>query len=84
MNIETVLRMVKELKPYESIELDTELIKSKILDSMGIFNLVSMLEEEFDIIIDENEMSVQNFSTVNKISLLLNTLNAKCDQVNGD
>lgn len=84
MNIETVLRMVKELKPYESIELDTELIKSKILDSMGIFNLVSMLEEEFDIIIDENDMSVQNFSTVNKISLLLNTLNAKCDQVNGD
>lgn len=84
MNSETVLRMVKELKPYESIELDTELIKSKILDSMGVFNLVSMLEEEFDIIIDENDMSVQNFSTVNKISLLLNTFNAKCDQVNGD
>lgn len=84
MNIEIVLRMVKELKPYERIERDTELIKSKILDSMGIFNLVSMLEEEFDIIIDENDMSVQNFSTVNKISLLLNTLNAKCDQVNGD
>ncbi|PYE47271.1 acyl carrier protein [Paenibacillus barcinonensis] len=37
------------------------------LDSMKTINLVVELEEEFDIVIDDNDLLFENFSTISRI-----------------
>ncbi len=70
-----VLALLRELKPYEKIKEDTELIKSGILDSLAIFSLVTELEDEFKIEIDEDEITAANFSTPLHIETLITNSN---------
>ncbi len=43
---------------------DTPLMESNILDSVAFLNLVVFLEEQFDIGINDNELTRSNFETV--------------------
>ena len=69
--IENIVSLIKELRPYEVILHDTELIESGILDSLAVFNLVSLLEDEFDINIPDDAVSANNFRTAISISEII-------------
>ena len=47
---------------------DTSLLESGLIDSMGLFRLITFLEETFNIRIPESDMVAENFQSVSKIS----------------
>jgi acyl carrier protein len=46
---------------------DDSLLEAGALDSTGVMELVEFLEESYSIKIDNNEISPENFETVNRI-----------------
>ncbi len=48
-----------------------ELIEEGILDSMGIMKLLSFLEENFSIRLNENELTPENFETIEAVALMV-------------
>ena len=60
--------IIVKTNPYEDIGMDTELIKSGIMSSLEVFAIISQLEESFDIFIDEEYVTLENFSTVEAIA----------------
>ena len=51
-------------KGVGSIEDDTSLIENGVIDSLGIFQLVSFLESDFGIRVDDAEIVLENFRTI--------------------
>ena len=49
--------------PSASLQDDTPLLGS-VMDSLGLMQLVAFLEEEFDVEIDDADVTVDNFRTV--------------------
>lgn len=68
---EKILKILLEIKPYEQITPNTELIKSGILDSLSILTLVTQLEDEFEIEIDDEAVTSNNFATAKDIVCLV-------------
>ena len=64
--VELVLKIVAQICPFVQIGPETELIDSGIL-SVDLFDLITELETEFDIRIDEQLIEAENFATVKKI-----------------
>jgi len=54
-----------------TLENDTPLL-SGIMDSLGLMQLVAYLEEEFDIEVDDADMTANHFRTVTQIPALVN------------
>lgn len=48
------------------------LLESGIIDSMGVFQLVTFLETQFGVEIDDEEMVPENFETMTGIVALVN------------
>ena len=46
---------------------DQSLVNSGIIDSMGIIEIVSFIEETYDIVIDDEEINTENFETINNM-----------------
>lgn len=53
------------------------LIESGIVDSLGIFRLVSFLEETFGVKVGDDEIVNENFQTINDIERFLATKQAQ-------
>ena len=51
---------------------DTKLLGG-IMDSLGLMQLVSFIEEEFDVVIHDSEVTVDNFQTINDIDRLVSS-----------
>lgn len=47
------------------------LIDKEAIDSMGIFQIVGFIEDEFDIEVDDEELVVANFATLDAIAALV-------------
>jgi acyl carrier protein len=63
-------RIAKEFmydKPDVVLTNDFALIEQGVIDSMGIFRLISMLEEEFSVTINPDEVMLENFATIEAI-----------------
>ncbi len=50
---------------------DQSLVNSGIIDSMGIIEIVSFIEDKYDIIIDDEEINTENFETVNNMVMFI-------------
>ena len=48
-----------------------DLFEAKLLDSISLVDLALLLEKEFAISIDTNELNDKNFSTVNQITTFI-------------
>jgi acyl carrier protein len=72
-----IIGLIHEINPFEEIQRDTELIKSGILNSLGIFELVCLLETEFGMEIPEERFVPENFSSAAVIAELILELTAK-------
>jgi acyl carrier protein len=53
------------------------LIESGIVDSLGIFRLVSFLEETFGVKVGDDEIVNENFQTINDVERFLATKQAQ-------
>jgi acyl carrier protein len=52
---------------------DYPLIENKVVDSLGIFNIVSFVEDEFGIEIQDDELVPANFGSIEAISQLVDS-----------
>ncbi|MDH4309629.1 MAG: acyl carrier protein [Acidimicrobiia bacterium] len=50
---------------------DTPLLKTELIDSMGVLTLVGFLEDEYGIIIAADDVSAANFETLVTITRLV-------------
>jgi len=50
---------------------DLPLMEQGVLDSLGLFQLVGYLENEFDVEIDDGELVPENFGTIRDIARLM-------------
>jgi acyl carrier protein len=50
------------------LEADFALIDNHVIDSLGMLTLVSALEDEFDIDVDDEDLVPDNFATIGQIA----------------
>lgn len=50
---------------------DTQLLKTELIDSMGVLTLVGFLEDEYGITIAADDVSAENFQTIESITALV-------------
>ncbi len=55
---------------------DLELIEAKVLDSLGIFQLVTYIEEECGIEVRDEELLPANFSTIASLAAFVDSKRA--------
>ena len=55
----------------EQLLLDTDFFDKGIIDSTGVIELVSFIEEKFDISVDDDELIPENLSSLKKIDVFL-------------
>ena len=72
--ISKVITLINELRPYEQVEEDTELIKSGVLDSLAVFALVGMIEDTFEVEIPDDAITAENITSAYRIVQLINSL----------
>ena len=56
----------------DDVDLDTvDLLEEEIVDSLGIFTLISFIEEKFGVSIDPTDINLDNFQTLDTITTLV-------------
>lgn len=50
---------------------DTRLVEEEIVDSLGIFLLLGFIKEHFGVEVDPEDVTLENFATVNAIVALI-------------
>jgi acyl carrier protein len=53
------------------VEDNTNLLEEEVVDSLGIFTLVSFIENKFNVSIDAEEVNLDNFETLQSITKLV-------------
>ena len=64
MNKEDLLKILKEIKPEVEFEGNEHLIDNEDLDSLSIVEVVSAIDEEFDVEIGVKDIIPENFNSV--------------------
>lgn len=59
--------ILHELKP-DFLEDDAVLIEGGYIDSMNLIQLVKFMEERFSITVEDDELDIENFQTVNVLT----------------
>jgi len=72
MNIEQ--QLVYYLQESTDVELtaDTPLLESGVIDSMGVMALIAFIENEYGLVLDMDDLTIENFATVKDIKNLIN------------
>ncbi len=65
------------------IDFDDPLIRRGIIDSMGILQLVHMIEEETGIRVPDQEVQLENFQSISSIERMVQRLAAKTRDFTG-
>lgn len=65
--------ILEEFVPDGDIEVEdnTNLLEEEVVDSLGIFTLVSFIENKFSVSIDAEEVNLDNFETLESITKLV-------------
>jgi acyl carrier protein len=58
-------------KPASELTDDYELLEKDVVDSLGIFKIISFIEEEWDVEVEDDELVPENFETINSIAGLI-------------
>lgn len=69
--MEEVLVFLKEILPTVDFADGNNLISKGILDSLAIITIVMEIPEKFGVCIDAEDISVENFDSVEKIAELI-------------
>jgi acyl carrier protein len=63
--------IIKECNPGMPVEYGSPLVEQGIIDSLAIFMLIGFIKEEFGIEIDPDDVSLDNFETIDAIEQLV-------------
>ncbi|OUP49043.1 phosphopantetheine-binding protein [Lachnoclostridium sp. An181] len=69
--METLMEILKELKPFVDFEKEEHLIDEHILNSLEIMTLVSRIDDEFDVQIPLVEVVPENFQSAKAIHRMI-------------
>ena len=61
---EKILEMLKDVRPDVDFETETGLISGEVLESLDLLTVITMLQDELEIEIDGQEISVENFDSL--------------------
>ncbi len=62
----------KEFPGSSGVDLDSvDLLEEEIVDSLGIFTLISFIEDKFGVSIDPADINLDNFQTLDTITELV-------------
>lgn len=56
--------------PDSVLSNDTLLVEEGIIDSLGIFRLISFLQEQFELIVEPEDVVIEHFESINAIGQL--------------
>ena len=59
-----ILKQFPLARKQSSIEDDSSLLESGIIDSLGVQDLISFIEEEFRITISDEDLMAENFESI--------------------
>ena len=69
---------IMELQPYVEFDHNTNLLEEDVLDSVSILVLIQEMEELFGIMVDPEEITENNFKTLdNIVELVIRKTNNK-------
>lgn len=69
--MERIITILTELRPEFDFTEDVDFIEEGMLDSFDVINLVTALDEQFGISIDGMDVLPENFSSIERIEMLL-------------
>ena len=72
--MEELLEILEEIAPGVDFENCTTLIDDHILDSFGILQLVSEMEDAFDVEIAPSELTAENFNSAKSLWAMITRL----------
>ena len=72
--MDTILEILETIKPGADFAASTDFIDEHLLESMEILQLVSELNDEFDIEIQVTDLVPENFNTVDAIVKMVERL----------
>ena len=75
--VDDLLRMINadvSLDPSVPVEIDTDLLLTGLVDSMGIVEIVAFLEDAHEVEIDVLDVVIENFQTPEKMLALVDRL----------
>jgi acyl carrier protein len=61
---------------WAEVDADYPLLEKQVVDSLGMITLISLLEEEFDVEIDDTDVVPSNFATIGRIAALVDSKGA--------
>ena len=71
---EQINAILKEIKPNKNLEEVQNIIDGSFLDSFEIMNLIMVLSETFGIDIDFEEITAENFNSVDAMASMVERL----------
>lgn len=74
---ETVLQFLKEIKPTINLENVTDIIDGGYLDSLGIMALITQICDRYNIEMDIDWITPDNFNSVDAIVALIERLKSE-------
>lgn len=63
--------IISECGASDSIEANDDLLRMGILDSLMVLRIVSFIEEEWGVLIDDSEITVSNFQNLVSMTTLV-------------
>ena len=70
---EQILEILKNISNIPNLTINQLLLDEGIIDSLSTIELISILEERFDINIGSDDLNHFNFNTISAISNLVNS-----------
>lgn len=70
---ERIFRFFVDKKKADGLTYDTELLKSKFINSLFALQIVTFVEKEFKIKLSRKEISMDNFHSINAIAALVDS-----------
>ena len=71
---EQIIAILKEVKPNKNLEGITDIVEGGYLDSFAIMNLIMVLSETFGIEIDFEEITAENFNSIDAMVAMVERL----------
>ena len=63
--------IIEEINPFDEFDEETDLLGEGILDSLSLMIFIERIEKLLNITIPESEVTLENFSTLNTVLVLI-------------
>ncbi len=71
---ESIVAILKEIKPNKSLENVTDIVEGGYLDSFEIMNLIMLMSENFGVEIGFEEITAENLNSIDAMAAMVEKL----------